>query len=187
MSRTVHQHGTHTEAHKLVPHLAASLSLSRTTDIFGGSCLAKLIQVETRFIILKKNEKLYVGSTKVFESSRLIGRTETNMAVSTILECIDYSCCNVSRIPLPYMAVVHLRSAMAFGLFHSGQMTVILLYSDFLPLLAVILSVRRAIVELTFLFGLELPQQHEGRKAGRTRVECACHGGTIFCFFFINC
>lgn len=48
-------------------------------------------------------------------------------------------------------------------------------------------STRRAIVESTFLFGLELQQQHEGRKAGRTRVECLSQRNYFGCFFFITC
>lgn len=76
----------------------------------------------------------------------------------------------------------------AFGFFHLGQITVTLLYNNFLPLLAVVLkSAKRELAALTFSpLSLEPQDLYKGRKAGRRYVKCVTEELFWLHFCFIN-
>lgn len=95
------------------------------------------------------------------------------MAVSSILDCIDY----VSQIPPSYgCSAPTLHDGV--GLFPFGADDCNTIVQQLPASLGCDSehSVRRAIGELTFLFGLELQAAARGKKSRKDTTECACHG-----------
>lgn len=119
---------------------------------------------------------IYTWSKRAREGSR--GGDLNSSAISTILDCIDYSLLSLSHthasslslpfcpsLPLSVCSATFSARRSAFGFFHLWQITVTLLY-NFLPPLALVLKTAKAeLVALTFSpLCLELQELYEERK-----------------------